>query len=106
MSQSLDQYVPRFPHAHALLLEVYKNAMKCRGNEGVIWCERFASLKTSWEVLKDEGLLPPLFTEHFWEDVQNVMIRISEDVAQKKLTERQNVMTFAIASLRNSFGGQ
>ncbi|MEX0909836.1 MAG: hypothetical protein WDZ75_00915 [Candidatus Paceibacterota bacterium] len=105
MTQADTQYNPKFPHAHALLLDVYGNAIKSTGEESVVWCERFLALAKGWEALKGDGLLPLLFTQNFWEDVRDVMRRIHDDLNLNELTEQQKYMTFGVANLRTSFGG-
>lgn len=106
MKQAETQYKPKFPRAHGLLLEVYGNAMKSSDKENVVWCGRFKGLTKGWEILKEDGLLPPLFTDNFWEDVQDVMGQVHGDPNLGTLTEQQELMTFGISNLRNSFGGQ
>lgn len=106
MSQASTEYEPKFPQAHALLLDVYGNAMKSSGEESVVWCERFKALTKGWEVLKGDGLLPPLFTKSFWEDVRDVMGRVHEGLDLRKLTEQQQMMTFGAANLQSAFGGR
>jgi len=106
MSESNVPYKPKFPHAHSLLLNVYSNVLKSRGDETVAWCERFKGLCKGWETLKDDGALPPLFTQNFWEDVRDVMGRAQEGIVLSELTEQQKMMTFAAANLQMSFGSR
>lgn len=105
MNEESVQYQPKFPRAHMLLLNAYGTALKSTSEESVLWCERFKAIVRGWEALKGDGLLPPLFTENFWEDVEDVMKRIHHDINLNKLSGQQQLMPFAIANLRVSFGG-
>lgn len=105
MSQTQIAYEPKFPEAHALLLGVYKQAMWSEGEESVVWCERFKALSKSLEALRRDGVLPPLFTKHFWADVKDVMVTVHKNLDLSKLTEGQAVLTFGINTLQTTFGG-
>lgn len=87
------------------MLNVYETAMKSSGKESVLWCERFKAVVRGWEALKEDELLPPFFTNNFWEDVQDVIGRIHTNIDPDKLNGQQQLMIFAIANLRDSFGG-
>lgn len=105
MNQASDQYQPKFPRAYKLLLNVYETAMKSSDEESALWCERFKAIVRGWEALKEDELLPPFFINNFWEDVQDVMGRVNVEIDINKLNGQQQLMTFAIANLRVSFGG-
>ncbi|MDO8567025.1 MAG: hypothetical protein Q7R58_02640 [bacterium] len=109
------EYTPRFPKSHALLLEAYEGLMTAVTAEGLmtaqpscvdLWAERLNSLINNLTALKEDGVLPPLFTKFFWEDVQDIAGRTHEKIDLGLLTARQSELTFAIAHLQGIFGGR
>jgi hypothetical protein len=104
-SVSAAEYKPKFPKAHALLFITYNGLMTAKPEDVSAWAERFNALIKSWRALKEEGVLPPIFTEHFWEDVRNVSSLVHRKTLEEMhLTDQQSELTFGMSNLQRMFG--
>lgn len=104
MSDTKQTYTPKFPQSHELLLEVYKGLMTAKPKDVAVWAERFKAHIQTLQRLKEDGVLPPLFTRNFYQDVRDVAGQVHELIVTSELTQQQKTLTFGMANLQNMFG--
>ena len=105
MNESKQVYKPKFPKAHALLLEIYERTMTSKPEEVSVWAERFKALIKGWEALNEDGVLPRLFTQEFWMDARDIAQQVNAKIDRDNLCEQQKLMSFAMSNLQNRYSG-
>lgn len=104
MPDTKQTYAPKFPQSHELLLEVYRGLMTAKPEDVAVWAERFKAHKHTLEHLKEDGVLPPLFTKNFYQDVRDVAEQVHGLIDTQRLTREQKMLTFGMANLQQMFG--
>jgi len=99
-------YTAKFPSCHQSLLEAYSAAFNPKFKDRDAWAERARGMFIAFNNAVADGVFPKLFTDTFWEDIQNVMSIVHKDMDLGELSEQQKILTFAIANLRHKFGGK